>query len=84
MHDAGGIDAKEPDGRLLIGVQEARSVAEIIKIRIAGHQAAVIAPVEASASENATQAASQRFCRTLADRVVPLASKKPPFKNRAQ
>src|SRR5260221_4272336 len=46
MRDSTSIHAEKPDGRLLIGVQETGGIAEIVKIRVAGHQAAVKSPVE--------------------------------------
>src|SRR5882724_11092177 len=47
MRDSTSIHAEKPDGRLLIGVQETGSVAKIIEIGVAGHQAAVVPPVKA-------------------------------------
>src|SRR5260221_2542701 len=46
MGDSTSIHAEKPDGRLLIRVQETRGIAEIVKIRVAGHQSAVKSPVE--------------------------------------
>src|SRR5260221_10921655 len=46
-----GIDAEEPDGSLLVRVQEARSIREIVEGRIASNQAAVITPIESSPGE---------------------------------
>src|SRR6266404_3842632 len=46
MRDPAGIDAEEPDGRLLVGVQEARSIREGVEVRVAGYQPAVITPIE--------------------------------------
>src|SRR4029077_9305763 len=46
MRDPAGIDAKEPDGRLLVGVQEAGRIREVVKARVASYQPAVIPPIE--------------------------------------
>ncbi len=45
MHDSTGIDAEKPDGRLLSCIKKTGRISEVVKIRIAGHQAAVVAPV---------------------------------------
>jgi len=41
-----GIDTDEPDRCLLVGIQETGGIAEIVKIRIASHEAAIESPVE--------------------------------------
>src|SRR4029077_8638880 len=46
MCDSAGIDAEQSDRRLLVGIQEARSIPEIVEGRIAGYQSAVITPIE--------------------------------------
>src|ERR1700738_1476674 len=51
MRDPAGIDAEEPDRRLLVRVQEARSIREIVEGRIARYQPAVITPVKCNPGE---------------------------------
>src|SRR5258706_14775784 len=51
MRDPAGVDAEEPDRRLLVRVQEARSIREIVEGRIACYQSAVITPVESNPGE---------------------------------
>src|SRR5260221_13210834 len=51
MRDPAGGDAEEPDRRLLVRVQEARSIREIVEGRIACYQSAVITPVESNPGE---------------------------------
>src|SRR5260370_19409075 len=46
MRDPSGIDAEEPDRRLLVRVQEAGRIREVVKARVAGYQPAVIPPIE--------------------------------------
>src|SRR5713101_7835700 len=51
MRDPTGIDAEEPDRRLLVRVQEAGRIREIVESRIAGYQSAVITPIEGNPGE---------------------------------
>src|SRR5260370_41705647 len=46
MRDPTGIDAEEPDRRLLVRVQEAGRIREVVKARVASYQPAVISPIE--------------------------------------
>src|SRR5258708_39824540 len=46
MRDPTGIHAEEPDRRLLVRVQEAGRIREIVKARVASYQPAVIPPIE--------------------------------------
>src|SRR5258708_35444791 len=51
MRNPAGIDAEEPDRRLLVRVQEVRRIREIVEGRIARYQSAVITPIESNPGE---------------------------------
>src|SRR5260370_7870186 len=45
VHDSTSIHAEKPDGSLLSCIKKTGRISEVVKVRIAGHQAAVVAPV---------------------------------------